>query len=103
MLFLAACNVPAQWQKPDVERAALDSDLLQCRHAGQQQSLRAYASQLNFPFNSPPFWAGSWQPSRDRWNRSVEADREFAEGRFTADCMRDKGYQRTSPRASGSL
>ncbi|MDP2332758.1 MAG: hypothetical protein Q8M19_18880 [Reyranella sp.] len=99
-LLLAACDLPSQWEKPGVERAALDSDVLQCRHAGQQESLRAYASQINFPFYSAPFWGGSWQPTRDLWNRSVEADRARAETSFTADCMRGKGYSKSSGRSS---
>ncbi len=92
MLLLAACDLPPPWQKAGVERAVLEGDVLYCRHAGQQESLRAYAAQIDFPFYSPPFWGGSWQLTRELWNRSVEADRARAESRFTADCMRAKGY-----------
>ena len=94
-LLLAACETQSPWQKPGVERAALASDILQCRHAGQQESLRAYASQINFPFYGAPFWGGSWQPTRDLWSRSGEADRARAEVWFTADCMRGKGYSKS--------
>jgi|GEM_PF-1787667 len=100
MLVLAACETQSPWQKPGVERAALDGDVLHCRHAGQQESLRAYASQISFPFYGAPFWGGSWQPTRDLWSRSVEADRARAEVWFTADCMRGKGYSKSSGRSS---
>lgn len=98
-LLVAACDVPSQWEKPGVERAALDSDTLQCRRAGTQEALRAYAPLLDFPFSSPPFWAGSWRPTRELASRSVEADRARAEVWFTADCMRGRGYERIAPKA----
>jgi hypothetical protein len=85
MLLLAACDVPSQSEKPEIERAALDGDVLQCRHTGQQESLRA--SQIDLAFYNTPFWGGSWQPTRDLWNCRVEADRARAERQFTAACM----------------
>jgi hypothetical protein len=99
LLLLAACDMPSQWEKPGVERAALDSDTLQCRHVGTQEALRAYAPLLDFPFSSPPFFASSWRPTRELASRSVEADRTRAESWFTADCMRGKGYARVAPKA----
>jgi hypothetical protein len=99
MLLLAGCDMPNQWEKPGVERAALDSDTLHCRHVGTQEALRAYSDLLTFPFSSPPFFAGSWRPPRELASRSVEADRTRAEIWFTADCMRGKSYERTPSKA----
>jgi len=98
ILLLAACDVPSQWEKPGIERAALDSDTLHCRHVGTQQALRTYSDLLTFPFSSPPFFAGSWRPTRELASRSVEADRTRAEIWFTGDCMRGKGYERVAPK-----
>lgn len=98
MLLLTACDMPSQWEKPGVERAALDSDTLQCRHAGTQEALRAYAPLLDFPFSSPPFWTGSWRTTRELASRGVDADRARAQNWFTADCMHGKGYERIAPK-----
>ena len=95
-LLLAACETPIPWQKAGVERSVLEGDVLICRHTGMQESLRATASMINFPFHSAPFWS-AWPPVREQFVRSVEADRARAATRFAGDCMQGKGYERTSP------
>ena len=91
LLVLAACGT--HWEKPGADQATADNDGRQCRHAAQQESLRAYAPELTFPFYSPTFWGYMWFPSRELWRKQVEADVTRTENRLAVACMRNKGYE----------
>ena len=95
MLLLAACETQSPWQKQGVALAPDPADLLECRRAGQQESLRVYSRELAYPFHSPPFFGYVAQPNRELWERQVEITRSHAASVALTDCMRGKGYERT--------
>jgi len=96
MLLLAACETRSPWQKEGVALAPASADLLECRRAGQKESLRAYSRELAYPFHSPPFFGYMAQPNRALWERQVEVYRSHAVSVALTDCMRGKGYERTT-------
>lgn len=97
MLLLAACETRSPWQKEGVALAPDPVDLLECRRAGQKESLRAYAKELAVPFHSPPFFGYMAEPNRELWERQVEMARALAASVALTECMRGKGYERARP------
>ncbi len=95
-LLLAACETQSPWQREGVALVPDPAVLLECRRAGQQESLRVYAQELVYPFHSPPFFGYMAQPNRELWERQVEMTRSHAASVALTDCMRGKGYERTT-------
>lgn len=93
LLASSACGTSGQWQKPGIERAAIDSDLRKCRHDAVQETLRLYADWRPFAFDSGPFWNARDGQTRHAAHRSSEISQMQAEQTLAMACMRNKGYE----------
>jgi hypothetical protein len=94
VVFLAssACGTSSQWEKPGTDQTATDSDLRQCRHTAQQESLRLYADWLPFAFDAPIFWNGRDLPTARLVREITDSNLLHAERTLAVACMRNKGY-----------
>jgi hypothetical protein len=80
LVSLAACAFPqTRWDKPGANEKMTADDLLNCRHAAQQEAF----------LDAPAPVIGPW--AAHHWWRT-ENDRFYMENRLTDFCMRSKGY-----------
>ena len=87
-LLLVAC-ADLHWEKPGVDSAALDQDLLECTQRARLDARREEIPRLDAPLllRADPLGRPVIVPSSPR-----NTDRFLAEHDFTAACMRAKGY-----------
>jgi hypothetical protein len=83
VLSVAGCGPAMRWEKPGADEKATADDLVGCRRAAQDESMREFPFHYpwGFPLSRRPFY----------WQRS-EIDRFYFENRLTSFCMRSKGY-----------
>jgi hypothetical protein len=89
---LAACAAPANivWEKAGVTESAKAADTSDCRSEARSQAARLYPYYANPPGSDTPT-AGGAQHHDERGQVAAE-NRDFVR------CMRNKGYERVSPK-----
>ena len=92
VLAIVALLASSAWQKPGIDQAAIDTDLLRCRREAVQETMRLFADWRPFAFDADVFWNYRSAPARRAVQRSNEFSQSQAEQMLAVGCMRTKGY-----------
>ncbi len=97
---LTACASPAavMWDKAGVDESTKIADTSDCQSEARAQAARLYPYYGTTPgsYASTP---GSGVPTTGEARNRDERSQAAAENRDFVRCMRNKGYERTSPQA----
>lgn len=92
-LGMSACTSPAavMWEKAGVDESTKMEDTSDCQSEARSQAARLYPYYTSMPGSDAPTTGEA--RSRDERGRAAAENRDFVR------CMRNKGYERTSPQA----